>query len=228
MRTQYGAFSTPPGYGLEAEGGKKEAEKSVVRVAEQPGQTINVDLLFIPEHHEAEERLPAVSGSSGHLVVGRTTAEKEAPYWPGLAFANNELTYEEAMRQYISETRDRLEHRKRAKETKKGDDSTGYEEWQARSDRYQLRKQRKQQDADWKIAKTERQAKFLAFQALPRHRIASYNDLSMSKPKRVGMPAVNKDKKPGNNENRKTKSGISATSKEKRAHFLSELGLPSC
>lgn len=168
MRTQFGAFSTPQGYGQEAERGKKEAKKSVVRVAEQPGQTINIDLLFVPEQHEAEERLPAVSGSSGHLVVGRTTAEKEAPYWPGLAFANNELTYEEAMRQYISETRDRLEHRKRAKETKKGDDSTGYEEWQARSERYQLRKQREQQDADWKIAKTQWHDNFLAFQALSR------------------------------------------------------------
>ena len=148
--------------------GKKGAEKSDVRVAEQPGQTINMDLLFVPEHHEAEERLPAVSGSSGHMVVGRTTTEKEAPYWPGLAFVNHELTYEEAMRQYISETRDRLEHRKRAKEIKKADDSTWHEEWQARSDRYQLRKQREQQDADWKIAKTEWHDKFRAFQALSR------------------------------------------------------------
>ena len=148
--------------------GKKGSDKSVVRVAEQPGQTINIDLLFVPEQHEAEERLPAVSGSSGHLVVGRTTAEKEAPCWPGLAFVNSDLTYEEAMGQYISETRDRLEHRKRAKETQKGDDSTWHEEWQARSDRYQVRKQREQQDADWKIAKTEWLDKFLAFQALSR------------------------------------------------------------
>lgn len=149
-------------------GGKKEADKSVVGVAEQPGQTINIDLLFVPEQHEAEERLPAVSGSSGHLVVGRTTAEEETPYWPGLAFTNNELTYEEAMRQYISETRDRLEHRKRAQGTKKGDDATWCEEWQARSERYQLRKQREQQDANWKIAKTEWHDKFLAYQALSR------------------------------------------------------------
>ena len=148
--------------------GKKEADKSVVRAAEQPGRTINIDLLFVPEQHEAKERLPAVSGSSGHLVVGRTIAEKEAPQWPGLAFANNEFTYEEAMRQYISETRDRLEHRKGAKETPKGADSPWHEEWQARSDRYQVRKQRKQQDADWKIAKMEWHNKFLIFQARSR------------------------------------------------------------
>lgn len=148
--------------------GKKEAHKSVVRVAEQPGQTLNIDLLFVPEQHEAEERLPAVSGSSGHLVVGRVTAEKETPDWPGLAFADSELTYEEAMDQYIVETRDRLEPHKRAKETEKEADTAWREEWQARSDRYQLRQQREQQDVDWKIAKTEWHDKFLAFQALSR------------------------------------------------------------
>jgi transposase InsO family protein len=147
---------------------KKRVKKSVVRAAEEPGQTINIDLLFVPEQHKAEERLPAVSGSSGHLIVGRTTDEKEKPEWPGLAFMNNELTYEEAMRQYISETRDRLEHRKGVKETKKGTDSAWHEKFQARSDRYQVRKLREQQDRDWEVAKTEWHDKFLAFQALSR------------------------------------------------------------
>ena len=103
---QFGAYSTRQGYGLKAVWGEKEVHKSAVRVAEQPGQAINVDLLFVPEIHEAEERLPAVSGSSGHLIVGRTTTVKETPYWPGLAFADSGLSYEEAMLQYISETRD--------------------------------------------------------------------------------------------------------------------------
>jgi len=137
-------------------------------VAEQPGQTVNIDLLFVPEQHEAEERLPAVSGSSGHLVVGRTTGEKERPYWPGMTFADNELTYEEAMARYILETRDRLEHRKKAKETTKGEDSAWREEWQARMDRYQVRQEREQQDGDWKTAKTEWHNKYTAFQTLSR------------------------------------------------------------
>jgi hypothetical protein len=161
---------TPQVYGLKAVRGKKEADQSVVRDAAQPGQTINIDLLFVPEQHEAEERLPAVSGSSGHLVVGRTTGEKEKPCWPGLAFANNELTYEEAMCQYISETRDRLEHRKRAQETQKEDHAAWSEEWQARFDRYQLRQEREQQDADWKTAKMEWHSKFLTFQTLSREK----------------------------------------------------------
>ena len=64
MRTRYAAFFTPPGYGLKGVRGKKGIDKSAVRDAEQPGQTINIDLLFVPEQHEAEDRLPAVSGSS--------------------------------------------------------------------------------------------------------------------------------------------------------------------
>lgn len=148
--------------------GKKEAPKVVVRVAEQAGQTINIDLLFVPEQHAAEERLPAVSGSSGHLVVGRTTGEKKQPSWPGMVFANNELSYEEAMNQYVAETRDRLEHRKRVKETSKEVDSAWREEWQARSERYQVRKQREQQDADWKTAKSEWQTASLTFRAKSR------------------------------------------------------------
>ena len=68
----------------------------------------------MPEQHEVEEKLPAVSGSSGRLIVARTEIEKEAAHWPGLVFANREITYEEAMDQYASETRDRLEHRKQA------------------------------------------------------------------------------------------------------------------
>jgi len=134
-------------------------------VAEQPGQTINIDLLFVPEQHLVQERLPSVSGSSGHLVVGRSPVEKERPYWPGLVFANSELGYQEAMNQYIVQIRDRLEHRGRVRESKKEDNVAWRDDWQARSDRYVLRKQRKQQDADWKILKTEHHNRLLAFQS---------------------------------------------------------------
>src|SRR4051812_17887233 len=112
VQIQYDACSKPQGYGLNAEMGKKETHKSIVRVAERPGQTINIDLLFVPMQHKIEEKLPAVSGSSGRLVVERTKAEKEVACWPGLVFANGQLDYQEAMEQYAAETRDRLERRK--------------------------------------------------------------------------------------------------------------------
>lgn len=135
--------------------GKKEAHKSIVRIAERPGQTVNIDLLFVPMQHKIEEKLPAVSGSSGRLVVERTKEEKAGACWPGLVFANNQLDYQEAMDQYAAETRDRLEHRKHTKESEKEKDPAWREEWQARSARHQLRKQRVEQDTNWKIAKIE-------------------------------------------------------------------------
>lgn len=126
-------------------------------------------MLFVPEQHEIEEKLPAVSGSSGRLVVAKTGIEKEATHWPGEVFANREITYEEAMDQYASQTRDRLEHRKQAPTAKREDISAAWrEEWQARSDRYQLRRQREQEDLHWKMAKAEWRKELLVFQTLPR------------------------------------------------------------
>ena len=40
----------------------------VSRTAEVPGQSLNVDICFVPAEHEDEAKLPAVSGSSGRLV----------------------------------------------------------------------------------------------------------------------------------------------------------------
>ena len=51
--------------------------------AEQPGQTINVDLCFVPAEHQAEVKLPAVSGSSGKLVVQLPKAEPVFADYPG-------------------------------------------------------------------------------------------------------------------------------------------------
>ena len=55
--------------------------------SEKPGQTINVDLAFVPTSHEAVAKLPAVSGSSGRLVVERVADNPEpTPQWPGCVF----------------------------------------------------------------------------------------------------------------------------------------------
>lgn len=66
----------------------------------------------MPEQHVAQEKLPAVSGSSGRLIVERLAAEGEVPHWPGQVFAEPELDYEAAMLQYVEATRDRLIHSK--------------------------------------------------------------------------------------------------------------------
>jgi hypothetical protein len=47
----------------------------MTRTADYPGQAVNVDLLFVPLSHEVDIKLPAVSGSSGHLVIERLPEE---------------------------------------------------------------------------------------------------------------------------------------------------------
>ena len=83
----------------ETRSGSKKVE-TVSRTAEEPGQTVNIDMCFVPAEHEAEVKLPAVSGSSGKLVVEQPKTEP-SPY-PGLIFADEKLAYEEAMRQFVT------------------------------------------------------------------------------------------------------------------------------
>ena len=145
---------------------KKSEHKSVVRTAEQPGQALNIDLCFVPEDHILAEKLPAVSGSSGHLVVERMDVPGEAPDWPGLVFGQEDLAYEEAMRQYAEATCDRLVRRKNVKI----DEQAGAQDWRdkvlARAERYRVRQQRAEEDLTWSKAKTEWQKSRQIFQAL--------------------------------------------------------------
>jgi hypothetical protein len=62
--------------------GAKKKEVTV-RHAEMPGQTINIDLCFVPATHQSAEILPTVSGSSGQIKP--TTENNET--WPGQVFA---------------------------------------------------------------------------------------------------------------------------------------------
>ena len=77
---------------------KKSTFKTVNRTAEQPGQTLNADLCFVPAEHQGEIKLPAVSGSSGHLVVERP--KDEEPKYPGQVFEDQTLDYEAAMQTF--------------------------------------------------------------------------------------------------------------------------------
>ena len=133
--------------------GGKGAPDTAVRTAEQPGQALNVDLCFVPEHHDAQDPLPAVSGSSGRLIVRRPHTAAAAPDWPGRVFADAELTYEEAMRQYAVATRVRLLHHKEAKTPELGAGAAWRIERESRAERYRVRQQRKQQDLTWQAAK---------------------------------------------------------------------------
>lgn len=131
-----------------------------MRCAEQPGQTLNIDLCFVPETHVAQEKLPTVSGSSGHLVVERTASGEERPEWPGQVFSEGELSYEEAMQQYVQATQDRLVQQRIAQTSLLEELSPWQEVRQGQVERHQVMLQRKQEEVAWKAAKTRyRQAR---------------------------------------------------------------------
>ena len=142
------------GYGRRERGRKKAS--TVARSAEQPGQAVNVDLCFVPEEHLAAEALPAVSGSSGRLVVGRGKGAGEEAHWPGQVFADAERDYESAMAQYAQAAQARLLHRQGEREPILVPAKPWREEREGQVARYRLRQQRKQEDIAWQAAKVAR------------------------------------------------------------------------
>jgi transposase InsO family protein len=112
--------------------------------------------------------LPAVSGSSGRLVVERIRSQDEEPQWPGQVFAEAGLDYEEAMLQYVEATRDRLVHRRTEKTPHLETPTRWRQEWEGRAERYQVRQQRKQEDLAWRSAKAQWRKTRQDFQAFTR------------------------------------------------------------
>jgi transposase InsO family protein len=122
-----------------------------------------VDLCFVPANHEAEDKLPAVSGSSGHLVIERPKDE-EASQYPGRIFEDPSLSYAEAMQAFVTasaqasppeqapadgETLSRKAEIRRLRQ----------EEVQLRQERRGIRARRSQEDGAWQaIRQQHRQA----------------------------------------------------------------------
>jgi len=112
-----------------------------------------------------EVKLPAVSGSSGRLIVERPKDELAEPDYPGLVFADESLDYSEAMKQFVmaSQTQDN-----QAAQAEKGPAEVEQEGLQAKKQtlrretealsltRRQIREQRKQEDTAWQMLKSQR------------------------------------------------------------------------
>jgi transposase InsO family protein len=116
---------------------------------------VNVDICYLPvAHDEGPTKLPAVSGSSGHLVVERVAAAAAEATWPGQVFAAAHLDYASAMAVYVEQTTDRFNglstpHAPQAEE------STPWRQEQAiRMARYTARQQRAAEDQAWRTAKS--------------------------------------------------------------------------
>ncbi len=135
------------------------------RTADEPGQTLNVDLCFVPAVHAVAAHLPVVSGSSGRLVVygPRPSASDAERTWPGQVFANLETAYERAMREFVWRSAPRTPVRtvrQRCQEaTEHGADRA-------------LRQQRRQEDAAWRDVCRERQARLRPARWTPRQHVA--------------------------------------------------------
>lgn len=131
---------------------KKNEGSPLGRSAERDGQAVNVDLCFVPWNHAPQGWLPAVSGSSGHLVIAHRPSPRR--FWPGQAFQQLDLSYEAAMQRYAAGTRDRLVRGKIAPRSPEQEQSVWRQEWEARAERHQVLQHRRQEDADWRAERT--------------------------------------------------------------------------
>lgn len=144
---------------------KKDDLTFVSRTADQPGQTLNVDLCFVPVDHPLAVKLPAVSGSSGRLVISALPGATAKLSSPGQIFADESLDYTEAMLKFVAASRDAdgLAPTAASKTHESVDEKSALkvqkqalqrEADELRVARRQQRTQRKVEDNAWKALKT--------------------------------------------------------------------------
>lgn len=146
------------------ESGKKRSFEPVSRTAEEPGQTLNVDLCFVPAEHQTPQKLPAVSGSSGRLVVAPDRREAVEPDHPGRVFAEAGLDYVSAMTEFVARSQaepspvcdqtDQMEGKATGLKAQK--QALRQEQAALTIQRRQLRQQRCQEDEAWRQLKAAR------------------------------------------------------------------------
>jgi transposase InsO family protein len=111
------------------------------------------------------QRLPAVSGSSGRLVIGgpRPGATDAARTWPGQVFADPEVAYGAAMREYVRRSAPRTSRRPARRPRQKTEEqptrrTPRQQQHHLDQQRAHLLRQRQQEDAAWEVACRERRA----------------------------------------------------------------------
>lgn len=117
----------------------------------------------MPVSHEAEVKLPAVSGSSGRLVIEQPEDPDQERRWPGQAFADESRDYTEAMLDFVAASREQQAPKSRddspsqssLKEEKR---ALRREEAALRDQRRVVRQQRQAENAAWKELKSDRRA----------------------------------------------------------------------
>jgi transposase InsO family protein len=93
-------------------------------------------------------------------------------HWPGRVFEDLDLDYDEAMQAYVAATRDRLKPSRNTAQAKRDWDAERLawrrEEEGLKTERYQVRARRKQEDAAWKVFREQITAKRNAYRQLPK------------------------------------------------------------
>lgn len=132
-----------------------------MRTADAPGQSLNIDLCFVPASHENAAKLPAVSGSSGRLVIEQPKESVAERAWPGQVFADEERDYTEAMLAFVAASQEKKEDKdeKAAAVASQKDGKRAFrqEERELQDARRRVRKQRRAEDGAWQVLKSERQ-----------------------------------------------------------------------
>lgn len=118
----------------------------------------------MPASHQPEVKLPAVSGSSGRLVIERPADPAQPRHYPGRIFADASLDYTEAMLGFAAASAERqtlplepvvadepVQPSLQAQQA-----ALKQEEVQVRTQRRQTRQRRQQEDAAWKALRQER------------------------------------------------------------------------
>ena len=117
----------------------------------------------MPACHQTDVKLPAVSGSSGHLVIERLKESGHEPDYPGKVFANPELSYTEAMQAFVDasqplsgarKTVAAAEHQSQRSEIRE----LRREEAELCAQRRRLRQGRKLEDAAWQQQRRAQQS----------------------------------------------------------------------
>ena len=111
--------------------------------------------------HEAEQKLPAVSGSSGRLVVKRAAGEESEKQWPGRVFEDQDRDYTEVMLDYVAASKAQSPPSETAQTKQKAalkakKQALHQEEAKLRHQRRVLRQERKAQDDAWELQKAKR------------------------------------------------------------------------
>jgi transposase InsO family protein len=114
-------------------------------------------LCFVPANHTTDAKLPAVSGSSGRLVVERAAVEAVEPAYPGQVFAEQDRPYAEVMQAFVgasqlqgsAQTPAAPQDPARTADPPPTTRIVRQEQAQLRTHRRQVRARRKQEDAAW-------------------------------------------------------------------------------